>query len=124
MAAPVKRYFYIVEVPGGIGFGITGDVRSRNQDYCAHNSPRAKVLFRYVFKGKGWHSQQLETVVKQSLNESIEAVEHDSTIKTEWFTEDVTLDSALEAINTLIEEQHFKVSLVETDYHYSQGRLE
>lgn len=123
MPSPVKRYFYIVETPSDIGFGITSDIRSRNQDYCSHNGPRAKVLFRYVFKAKGRHAVQLETVVKQTLNESIEIVTHDPSIKTEWFTEDVTLDSALEAINTLIEEQHFKVSLVETDYHYSQGRL-
>jgi len=126
MSRPVKCYFYIVETRSDIGFGITSNIRSRNQKYCSHNgaSPKAKVVFRYVFKAKGWHAVQLETVVKQSLNESIVPVEHHPSIKTEWFAEDFTLDSALKAINTLIEEQHLKVSLVETDYHYSQGSLE
>lgn len=108
-------YFYIVQsVSGRIGFGITGDPNDRNKKYTSHSGDIIK--FPYLYQGLETHCKGLERSLKKQFTDKIWVVED---WKTEWYTEDVSVNYVTDLVNELIKERHLKVKLVCENFDYT-----
>lgn len=108
-------YFYIiVSAFGRIGFGITGNPKDRNKQYCSHSG--GIVDFVYLYGGLSTHSKALERTIKTQYTDHIWMIDDWAT---EWLNDDVSVEEFQKYVNELIEERHFKLKLIATDFNFT-----
>lgn len=111
-------YFYIIiSVGGRIGFGIAQDIRERNKQYCSHAGDIVKM---YVYGGQRTHAKALERTIKTQYIDNIWTIED---WRTEWLNDSVTVEQLKSYVDQLIQERHFRLTLLAENYDFTQEPL-
>ena len=111
-------YFYIIiSVGGRIGFGIAQDIRERNKQYCSHAGDIVKM---YVYGGQRTHAKALERTIKTQYIDNIWTIED---WRTEWLNDSVTVEQLKSYVDQLIQERHFRLTLLAENYDFTQESL-
>ena len=109
-------YLYLVtNLNGRAGFGIATDPKERNRQYASHNGDIIK--FSYLYGGLRAHAKALERTIKTQFIENIWKIED---WNTEWLTSDVSSQDLKNYVDSLIEERHYRLKLVATDFDFQQ----
>lgn len=105
-------YFYVVKSSlGRIGFGIAKDYLERNQQYCSHSGDN--IVFPYVFGGSKNAAKTLESTIKREMSDDRWMIDN---WKTEWFNDNIDLDTFLQIVAGKITERCFDLKIVEENY--------
>ena len=112
-------HFYLIESLGGrAGFGIAQDIKERNKQYCSHAGGIVKMQ---VYSGLRAHAKALERTIKTQYIDNIWIIEE---WKTEWLNDNITMSELKEYVDSLIEERHFRLKLIVSNYNFTQGNIE
>jgi len=113
-------YLYLIQSPKGrAGFGIAKDPQSRNRDYVAHCGDI--VDFPFLYGGTSTHVKKIENTIKQQYVDNIWHIE-DRPL--EWLNDEITIHQLKAYVDQLINDRHYKVSLVAKDYNFTQSVLD
>ncbi len=109
-------YLYLIEsVKGRAGFGITSDPKERNKHYCSHSGDI--VEFVYLYGGLRAHAKALERTIKTQYVDNLWSIEG---WNTEWLNTGVGIDTLKQYVDLLINERHFNLVLIQTNYNFTQ----
>lgn len=112
-------HFYLIESLGGrAGFGIAQDIKERNKQYCSHAGGIVKM---HVYGGLRAHAKALERTIKTQYVDNIWTIED---WKTEWLAEAIPMSVLKKYVDSLIEERHFKLTLLAEDYDFTQDTFD
>lgn len=113
-------YLYLIEsIMGRAGFGIAACPKDRNKQYASHSGDIVK--FRFVYGGLRTHAKAIEKTIKTQFVDNIWKIED---WKTEWLNNDVSMLSLKSYVDELIQQRHYNLKLVATDYDFSQSVLD
>jgi hypothetical protein len=117
----MSYHLYLVTSVGGrAGFGITTDYRERNKQYASHSGDVVK--FSYLYSGLRNHAKAIERTIKTQFVDNIWIIDD---WKTEWLIKDVPMSALKAYVETLLKERPFyKLTLLATDYDFTQGMIE
>lgn len=108
-------YLYLLQSPfGRSGFGIMAEPRERNRQYCSH---MGGIVNMRVYGGLRAHAKALERTIKTQY------VQHIWTIddwRTEWLNDSTPMSQLSAYVDSLIEERHFKLTLLEPSWNFTQ----
>jgi hypothetical protein len=115
----MSYHLYLVTSIGGrAGFGIATDYKERNKHYASHSGDIVK--FSYIYSGLRAHAKALERTIKTQYVDNIWMVDD---WKTEWLVKSVPMNELNSYVNELICERHYRLSLLATDYDFTQDIL-
>jgi hypothetical protein len=100
-------YFYILQGPYRLGFGITGNHERREKDYTGAWGGVAK--FNYLFEGPLPHVKRLENIIKDMHKDMLW---HLDEWKTEWLDNDWTAEQLRDFVLQLVQERHLHIQQV------------
>jgi hypothetical protein len=109
-------YLYLIESIGGrAGFGIAAEPKERNKQYCSHSG--GIVKFKFLYGGLRTHAKALERTIKTQYTDNLWYVED---WKTEWLSDNVSIDQLHDYVKQLINDRHFRLDLIALDYDFRQ----
>lgn len=109
-------YLYLIESLGGrAGFGIAQDPKERNKQYTSHSGDLVK--FKFLYGGQRTHAKALERTIKIQYVDNLWVL---GDWKTEWLNDSVKMPELQQYVQQLIEERHLHLTLVATDYDFTQ----
>jgi len=115
----MSYYLYLITSVGGrAGFGIAADYKERNKQYASHSGDIVK--FSFIYQGQRSHAKALERTIKTQFADNIWVVDD---WKTEWLISDVPMSKLQSYVEELINERHYKLELLTTDYDFTQGEV-
>lgn len=97
-------YFYILQGPFRLGFGITGNVERREKDYTGAWGGVAK--FSFLFEGPPPHIKRLENIIKTMY---VDMLWHVDEWKTEWLNNDWVDIQLRDFVLEIIKERHLQI---------------
>lgn len=109
-------YLYLVQSSKGrAGFGISQDPVERNKQYSSHSGDIIK--FPFLYGGLRSHAKALERTIKTQYVDNLWIIDD---WKTEWLADNISIDSLKEYVDELINERHFRLSLIKTDFDFTK----
>ena len=116
----MSYYLYLITSVGGrAGFGIAADYKERNKQYASHSGDIVK--FSCIYQGQRSHAKALERTIKTQFADNIWTIDD---WKTEWLVSDVEMTILKKYVDQLIQERHYKLSVLATDYDFTQGLID
>lgn len=113
----MNKFLYIVKTSTDLGFGITGNIKDRAQDYVSHCGPRSGVYHPIVWQGSKSHVETMERFIKTQWKSIVFSTDLDWDM--EWLTEDVDLSQFIEMIENELKRKPFlDLKIYKEDYNY------
>ena len=100
-------YFYILQGPYRLGFGITSNHERRANDYTGAWGGIAE--FNYLFEGPPPHVKRLENIIKTM---HIDMLWHVDEWKTEWLDNGWSAEQLRDFVLEIINERHLQIQQV------------
>jgi hypothetical protein len=97
-------YFYILQGPYRLGFGITSNPERRAKDYTGAWGGVAE--FSFLFKGPPPHIKRLENVIKTMHVDMLWCLDE---WRTEWLDNDWTDQQLCDFVLEIINERHLHI---------------
>lgn len=97
-------YFYIINGPYRVGFGITSNHERRVKDYTG--AWGGVAAFDYVFEGPTPHIKRLENVLKTMHVDKLWCLDE---WQTEWLDNGWSVHQLKEFVQELIQERHLQI---------------
>lgn len=112
----MSYYLYLITSVGGrAGFGIAKEPKERNKQYASHSGDIVK--FSFLYSGQRSHAKALERTIKTQYVDNIWVIDD---WKTEWLINSVTMAELQQYVDELINERHYHLKLVATDYDFTK----
>ncbi len=100
-------YFYIIQGPYRVGFGITSNHERRVKDYTGAWGGIAK--FDYLFEGPTPHVKRLENIIKTMHTDMLWCVDE---WRTEWLDNSWSIHDLKDFVIQLIRERHLHIDQI------------
>ena len=112
-------YLYLItNLKGRPGFGITSNPRERNKQYCSHTGDIVK--FTYLYGGLRTHAKAVERTIKIQFVDNAWIIDD---WQTEWMKDGITMDDLKSYVDQLINDRHYRIQVVETDYDFRSDTI-